>query len=69
MEHYPWVKNDLKVDNISFDTSGRIIVFDTDNITHCNVYLVAGTDSISRSAREQYLGETLPNMLVNRCSA
>ena len=52
------VKNDLKDDNISFDTSGRIIVFDTDNITHCNVYLDAGTDSISRSAREQYLGET-----------
>ena len=63
------VKNDLKVDNISLDTAGRIIVFEIDNITHCNVYLEAGTDSNSRSAREQYLSDTLPNLLINRCSS
>ena len=54
------VKNDLVVENISFDTSGRIIVFDVHNITHCNVYLEAGSDSVSRSNRENYLNETLP---------
>ena len=63
------MKNDLVVENISFDTSGRIIVFDVHNITHCNVYLEAGSDSVSRSNRENYLNETLPSLLTNRCSA
>ena len=63
------VKNDLEVDNIKLDTSGRIIVFDIQNTTHVNVYLEAGTDSSSRSARENYINETLPNLLINRCGA
>ena len=41
------VRNDLEVENISFDTSGRVIVFDIQNTTHCNVYLEAGTDAVS----------------------
>ena len=56
------VRNDLDVENISFDTSGRVIVFDIQNVTHCNVYLEAGTDAISRSARENYLSEVIPNL-------
>ena len=60
------VKGDLKVDNVSFDTEGRVIVFDIGNITFSNVYLEAGTDAISRTGRENYCGEVIPNLLVNR---
>ena len=61
------VQNDLKIDNVSFDTHGRIIIFDIGDLTLGNVYLEAGTDGPSRSGRENYLGETIPQMLVNRC--
>ena len=61
------VRNNLEVSNVKLDTLGRIIVFDILNSTHCNVYLEAGTDSTSRSARENYIGEVLPKLLVNRC--
>ena len=62
------VRNDLNVVNISFDSLGRIIMFDIENITFGNVYLEAGTASPSRASRENYTGEILPNLLVNSCS-
>ena len=63
------VRNDMKVENISIDTRGRLIIFDINNITYCNVYLDAGTDNDSRTSRENYLGETIPNLLINHCDA
>ena len=63
------VHNDLNVENEFYDTNGRLIVFDIGNTTFGNVYLEAGTDGPSRAARENYCGEVIPNLLVNRCSA
>ena len=61
------IRNEMKADNISFDTEERVIVFDINNITHCNVYMNAGTDSPSRASRENYFSEIIPNLLVKRC--
>ena len=63
------VQNDLKVENEMYDTNGRLIFFDIENTTFGNVYLEAGTDGISRAARENYCGEVIPNILINRCSS
>ena len=63
------VRYDLTVENDFYDTNGRLIVFDIENITFGNVYLEAGTDAVSRAARENYCGEVIPNLLVNRCQA
>ena len=60
------VKNEFNVENIAFDTNGRLIVFNIGEMTFCNAYLEAGSDSISRASRENYCGETLPNLLINR---
>ena len=63
------IHNDFKVENECYDSNGRVIVFDIQNVTFCNVYLEAGTDALSRAAREKYCGELLPNLLVNRWSS
>ena len=59
------VKNELNVENISCDSNGRIIIFDIDNLTFGNFYLPSGTDADSRSKRENYFCETIPNLLIN----
>ena len=63
------IKNDFNANNISFDTEGRVIMFNIGCTTFGNVYLEAGTDSISRNARENYCGEIIPNLLINPCQA
>ena len=63
------VHNDLEVKNEFYDSNGRIIVFDIENTTFGNVYLEAGTDACSRAARENYCGEIIPNLMVNRCGS
>ena len=60
------VKNTLTAENIRFDTLGRSIFFNIEDITLGNVYLQSGTDGISRGARESYCSETLPQLLTNR---
>ena len=60
------IRNNFKSENISLNTEGRIIIFDIDGVTFCNVYLEAGTDGPSKAARENNCSETLPNLLVNR---
>ena len=57
------MRNDIAIENVSFDTQARVIVFEIDNKTFCNTYLVAGTDSAS--VMENYCSEVLPNLLVN----
>ena len=59
------VKSELTLDNIRTDTEGRIILFDIGDMTFGNKYLHSGTDAHSRSNRERYCSEVLPNMLVN----
>ena len=59
------VKNEYNVENILLDTTGRIIIFDVDNITFGNFYLPSGTDNISRSSRENFCAETIPKLLIN----
>ena len=52
--------------NIKFDSNGRVIVFDIENITFCNVYLPSGNDPLMRGSRENYSAETIPQLLINR---
>ena len=59
------VKNEFYVENIGFDSKGRIIIFDIENITFGNCYLPSGTDASARSSREKYFSEIIPNMLIN----
>ena len=59
------VKNDLHVENICTDTSGRIIIFEVCGVTFGNFYLPSGTDGATRAQRENYFGEKIPNMMVN----
>ena len=59
------VKNEYSIENITVDTNGRVLIFDIENITFGNFYLPSGTDNISRSSRENYCAETIPQLLVN----
>ena len=59
------VKSELTYENIRNDLEGRVILFDIGNMTFGNVYLPSGTDARSRSSREQYCCDVLPNLLVN----
>ena len=47
------------------DTGGRIILFNIENITFCNIYLPSGNSAPVRASREQYLAETIPSLLIN----
>ena len=60
------VKSDLLVENVMMDTGGRVIVFEIYGVTFGNIYLPSGTDGGSRSKRENYCAEIIPQMLVNR---
>ena len=59
------VSNNLNSENIKFDTNGRVIAFDIDNITFCNVYLPSGTEQSMKNLRENYSAEILPQILIN----
>ena len=48
------------------DTEGRILVFEISGVTFVNIYLPSGTDATTRSNREKYSAEILPQILVNR---
>ena len=59
------VKNDLIVENVMCDTKGRALIFDIAGVTFGNLYLPSGTDALSRSSRENYFGEIIPQILIN----
>ena len=59
------ISNNFTPQNIKLDTKGRLIVFDIENITLCNLHLPSGNDAIARASRENYLAETIPSLLVN----
>ena len=60
------IKSHLNPENILMDTEGRAIVFNVGHLTLANLYLPSGTDSVSRSHRENYFSETIPQLLLNR---
>ena len=60
------VRNDLTVENVLCDTKGRVLVFDIAGITFGNLYLPSGTDGNFRKSRENYFGEIIPQILINR---
>ena len=62
------VKFYLPVQDVILHHSGRIILFNIENITFGNVYLPSGTDAPSRTSRENFCGEILPTLLVNALS-
>ena len=47
-----FVKNLMNIYDIKFDTAGRVIIFNIENITFLNIYPKAGTDPNSRKMRE-----------------
>ena len=51
------VKSDFTPENIMLDTKGRCIVFNVGPLTLANLYLPSGTDSNSRSSRENYFSK------------
>ena len=59
------ISNNFTPKNIKMDTEGRIIKFDIENITFCNVYLPSGNDASTNLKRENYIAETLPALLLN----
>jgi exonuclease III len=63
------VKNDLVVENVLCDTGGRVLAFNISGVTFANIYLPSGTDTTSRSNREKYAAEIIPEILVNRQSS
>ena len=60
-----FVSSDLQPDNIKFDTNGRAILFNIDNVTFGNVYLPSGNDPSMRNSRENYAAEIIPQLLTN----
>ena len=60
------IRSDLIAENILLDSHGRAIVFNIGGITLANLYLPSGTDSLSKSNREQYFAETIPQLLLNK---
>ena len=61
------ISNNFSPQNIKVDTNGRVIIFDIENVTICNVYLPSGNDANVRASRENYLAETIPSLLGNTC--
>ena len=59
------IRSDLEYRNINLDTAGRIITFDIGNVTFGNIYAQSGSDGWSRSNRESFFAEVLPNLLIN----
>ena len=59
------IRSDLEYRNVHCDTAGRAIVFDIGEVTFGNLYAQSGTDGLSRSSRESFCAETIPNLLLN----
>ena len=62
------IKSELCVENVRYDTEGRVIIFDIGALSLGNLYLPSGTDSRSKNLRESYCCTVLPRLLIN-CQA
>ena len=56
------VKSEFVVENIKYDSDGRVMIFDIDHMTFGNMYFNSGTDSIARRGRDKLCSEVLPNI-------
>ena len=59
------IRSDLNPENFRHDTQGRIQIYDIGNLTIGNIYFHSGTDSKSKTGRENLSSEILPNLLIN----
>ena len=59
------ISNNFTPENIKTDTNGRIIAFNIENVTFCNVYLPSGSDQTMKNGRENYAAEIIPQLLIN----
>ena len=55
-----FVANNFQAENVKMDTNGRVLAFDIENITFCNVYLQSGSDQTMKNGRENYAAEVIP---------
>ena len=60
------VRSDIEVTNIHTDNEGRVIVLDAAECTWGNFYLPSGSDAPSKSKRENYFGEIIPQLMIRR---
>ena len=60
------VKNSIEIKDITVDTEGRVICFNSGETTFVNIYPKSGTDVESRREREHMFSNTIPNMLVHK---
>ena len=58
-------RNDLEISNVNFDTAGRMVPFNINDISIVNIYLTVGTDAHSRYERETLISDTLPNLIID----
>ena len=61
-------KSIFQIENVRCDTMGRAIFFDIGNLTFGNLYAHSGTDSASKTDRERFFSEIVPQLLTNRRS-
>ena len=59
------VHKSLSITNEIYHPTGRFLSFDVGDFSFINVYLPSGTDSPTKVARENLLGEDLPNILLH----
>ena len=59
------VKSELTFGNIRTDLEGRAIIFDIGDMTFGIMHMHSETDAQSRSDREHYWCEVLPNLMIN----
>ena len=59
------VSSNYTTENVKTDVNGRVITFNIENITFCNVYMHSGSDPIMRNGRENYAAEIIPQLLIN----
>ena len=57
------IRNNFQVEDIVLHHSGRIILFNIENVTFGNIYLPSGTEG--RPGRETFCSEILPTLLTN----
>ena len=60
------VRSDIEVSNIHTDNEGRIIVLDAAECTWANLYLPSGSDGRSKTKRENYFAEIIPQLLARK---
>ena len=56
----------IPIENEYLHPSGRIIAFEVHNLSIVNVYLPSGSEHHAKNLREDLIGQTIPNLLLNK---